>query len=66
MRGQAVNMTSVAIVGGGPNGVTLANLLGVYGIATVVIEKSAAPYYERQDEQAAVHERGDGHHPVYE
>ena len=40
MRGQAVNMTSVAIVGGGPNGVTLANLLGVYGIATVVIEKS--------------------------
>ena len=30
---------SVAIVGGGPNGVALANLLGVYGIRTVVIER---------------------------
>lgn len=31
--------TSVVIVGGGPNGVALANLMGVYGIDTVVIER---------------------------
>ena len=30
---------SVAIVGGGPNGVALANLLGAYGVRTVVIER---------------------------
>lgn len=30
---------SVAIVGGGPNGIAAANLLGAYGIDTVVIEK---------------------------
>ena len=29
------NRTSVAIVGAGPNGVAMANLLGLYGIATV-------------------------------
>jgi len=31
---------SVIIVGAGPSGVTLANLLGVYGIDTVLIERS--------------------------
>lgn len=31
--------TSVAIVGGGPNGIAAANLLGAYGIDTVVIER---------------------------
>jgi 3-(3-hydroxy-phenyl)propionate hydroxylase len=31
---------AVVIVGAGPNGVTLANLLGVYGIDTVLIERS--------------------------
>ncbi|MCE4536417.1 bifunctional 3-(3-hydroxy-phenyl)propionate/3-hydroxycinnamic acid hydroxylase [Pelomonas sp. P7] len=30
---------SVAIVGGGPNGIALANLLGAYGVRTVVIER---------------------------
>jgi len=35
-----VERTSVAIVGGGPVGVTIANLLGVYGIETLVIERS--------------------------
>jgi 3-(3-hydroxy-phenyl)propionate hydroxylase len=33
--------TSVAIVGGGPNGVAAANLLGGYGIDTVVIERES-------------------------
>jgi 3-(3-hydroxy-phenyl)propionate hydroxylase len=32
----------VLIVGGGPVGLTLANLLGLYGIAAVVIERNAA------------------------
>jgi 3-(3-hydroxy-phenyl)propionate hydroxylase len=31
--------TSVVIVGGGPNGIATANLLGAYGIETVVIER---------------------------
>lgn len=31
---------SVVVVGAGPNGVTLANLLGIYGIDTVLIERS--------------------------
>lgn len=31
--------TSVAIVGGGPNGIAAAHLLGAYGIDTVVIER---------------------------
>lgn len=30
---------SVAVVGGGPNGVALANLLGAYGVRAVVIER---------------------------
>jgi 3-(3-hydroxy-phenyl)propionate hydroxylase len=34
-----VRRTSVAIVGGGPNGIATANLLGAYGIDTVVIER---------------------------
>lgn len=29
----------VVVVGGGPNGIALANLLGVYGVAAVVIER---------------------------
>lgn len=33
---------SVVIVGAGPNGVAMANLLGLYGVDTLVIEKSAA------------------------
>ncbi|MGU3781940.1 bifunctional 3-(3-hydroxy-phenyl)propionate/3-hydroxycinnamic acid hydroxylase [Burkholderia metallica] len=32
--------TSVAIVGAGPNGAAMANLLGLYGVATVIIEKA--------------------------
>lgn len=39
MGAAAVQRTSVAIVGGGPNGVAAANLLGAYGIHTVVIER---------------------------
>ena len=34
-----VRRVSVAVVGGGPNGIAAANLLGAYGIDTVVIEK---------------------------
>jgi len=34
------NSVPVVIVGAGPNGVALANLLGVYGIQTVLIERS--------------------------
>ncbi|VVD64592.1 3-(3-hydroxyphenyl)propionate hydroxylase [Pandoraea horticolens] len=34
--------TSVAIVGAGPNGAAMANMLGLYGIDTVVIEKTPA------------------------
>lgn len=36
----------VAIVGAGPTGLTLANLLGVYGIECVVIERKAATVHE--------------------
>jgi 3-(3-hydroxy-phenyl)propionate hydroxylase len=36
----------VAIVGGGPTGLTLANLLGVYGVETLVIERNAATVHE--------------------
>ena len=32
-------LASVAIVGGGPNGIALANLLGAYGVRTVVVER---------------------------
>jgi 3-(3-hydroxy-phenyl)propionate hydroxylase len=32
--------TQVVIVGGGPNGITLANYMGMYGIETVVLETS--------------------------
>lgn len=35
----AAQRVPVAIVGGGPNGVALANLLGAYGVRTVVIER---------------------------
>jgi 3-(3-hydroxy-phenyl)propionate hydroxylase len=37
MNQAAPRRTSVAIVGGGPNGIAAANLLGAYGIDTVVI-----------------------------
>jgi 3-(3-hydroxy-phenyl)propionate hydroxylase len=33
----------VAIVGGGPVGLTLANLLGLHGVRTTVLERNAAP-----------------------
>jgi len=36
----------VAIVGAGPTGLTLANLLGVYGVACVVLERNAATVHE--------------------
>ncbi|HEY6831216.1 MAG TPA: bifunctional 3-(3-hydroxy-phenyl)propionate/3-hydroxycinnamic acid hydroxylase [Pseudolabrys sp.] len=36
----------VAIVGAGPTGLTLANLLGVYGVPCVVIERNAATVQE--------------------
>lgn len=39
MSSSTVRRTSVAIVGGGPNGIAAANLLGAYGIHTVVIER---------------------------
>ena len=34
-----VRHTSIVVVGGGPNGIATANLLGAYGIDTVVIER---------------------------
>jgi len=37
---------SVAIVGAGPTGLTLANLLGVYGISCVLLERNAATVHE--------------------
>ncbi len=37
-------MTDVAIIGAGPVGLTLANLLGVRGLSVRVIEKRAQPY----------------------
>ncbi len=36
----------VAIVGAGPTGLTLANLLGVYGVACVVLERNAETVHE--------------------
>lgn len=36
----------VAIVGAGPTGLTLANLLGVYGVETLVLERNAATVHE--------------------
>jgi 3-(3-hydroxy-phenyl)propionate hydroxylase len=36
----------VAIIGAGPTGLTLANLLGVYGVETLVIERNAATVAE--------------------
>src|SRR3954463_13380944 len=36
----------VAIVGGGPTGLTLANLLGIYGIETLLLERNAATVHE--------------------
>ncbi|MEO8806385.1 MAG: bifunctional 3-(3-hydroxy-phenyl)propionate/3-hydroxycinnamic acid hydroxylase [Burkholderiaceae bacterium] len=39
MSEHGVQRTSVVIVGGGPNGIAVANLLGAYGIDTIVIER---------------------------
>ncbi|MEP7099663.1 MAG: bifunctional 3-(3-hydroxy-phenyl)propionate/3-hydroxycinnamic acid hydroxylase [Burkholderiales bacterium] len=39
MKAQRSRRTSVVIAGGGPNGITVANLLGAYGIDTIVIER---------------------------
>jgi 3-(3-hydroxy-phenyl)propionate hydroxylase len=36
----------IAIIGAGPAGLTLANLLGVYGVETIVIERNAATVAE--------------------
>ncbi len=36
----------VAIVGAGPTGLTLANLLGVYGVDTLLLERNAATVHE--------------------
>ncbi|HMJ41401.1 MAG TPA: bifunctional 3-(3-hydroxy-phenyl)propionate/3-hydroxycinnamic acid hydroxylase [Pseudolabrys sp.] len=36
----------VAIVGGGPTGLTLANLLGVYGVECLLLERNAATVHE--------------------
>lgn len=36
----------IAIVGGGPTGLTLANLLGVYGVETLLLERNAATVAE--------------------
>lgn len=36
----------VAIVGAGPTGLTLANLLGVYGVSCVLIERNASTVHE--------------------
>ena len=38
------DLYDVAIVGLGPTGATLANLCGLYGLRTVVYERSTAPY----------------------
>jgi len=35
----------VAIIGLGPVGATLANILGQYGISTIIFERDAAPYH---------------------
>ncbi|WP_176051479.1 bifunctional 3-(3-hydroxy-phenyl)propionate/3-hydroxycinnamic acid hydroxylase [Burkholderia sp. BCC1644] len=40
MKANNPERTSVAIVGAGPNGVAMANLLGLYGVATTIIEKA--------------------------
>jgi 3-(3-hydroxy-phenyl)propionate hydroxylase len=36
----------IAIVGGGPTGLTLANLLGIYGIECLLLERNAATVHE--------------------
>ncbi|AEA60172.1 2-polyprenyl-6-methoxyphenol hydroxylase [Burkholderia gladioli BSR3] len=35
-----MNKTSVVIVGAGPNGAAMANMLGLYGIETVIVERN--------------------------
>ncbi|MEX3761400.1 bifunctional 3-(3-hydroxy-phenyl)propionate/3-hydroxycinnamic acid hydroxylase [Paraburkholderia phenoliruptrix] len=40
MKSNHPDRTSVAIVGAGPNGAAMANLLGLYGIDTVIVEKA--------------------------
>src|ERR1700757_4163941 len=36
--------TGVLVIGAGPCGITLANLLGTYGVVTLVVDADAAPY----------------------
>ncbi|SDR58208.1 3-(3-hydroxy-phenyl)propionate hydroxylase [Burkholderia orbicola] len=40
MKANNRNRTSVAIVGAGPNGAAMANLLGLYGVDTIVVERA--------------------------
>ncbi len=37
---------SIAIIGAGPTGLTLANLLGIYGVETLLIERNAETVHE--------------------
>jgi 3-(3-hydroxy-phenyl)propionate hydroxylase len=37
---------SVAIIGAGPTGLTLANLLGIYGVGCLLVERNAATVHE--------------------
>jgi 3-(3-hydroxy-phenyl)propionate hydroxylase len=41
-----IQKTKVVIIGGGPNGITLANYMGMYGVYTIVLEtsKEILPY----------------------
>ena len=39
MKGARGRRVAVVVIGGGPNGIAVANLLGAYGIDTVVIER---------------------------
>ena len=38
--------TDIAIVGAGPTGLMLANLLGLHGIKTTILERRDAPFTE--------------------
>jgi len=40
------NHVPIVIVGGGPTGLTLANLLGVYGVETLLLERNAQTVHE--------------------
>lgn len=38
--------TDIAIIGAGPTGLMLANLLGMHGITTTILERRDAPFTE--------------------